>query len=82
MTDIQQRVAQCFLTVFPALTAAEVPRASQATLPKWDSVANVTLLSAIAEEFGIELDDEAFESLTSYALVVDFVERRLADQAQ
>jgi acyl carrier protein len=78
MTNIQSRVSQCFLTVFPGLTAAGLPSASQATLPQWDSVAHITLLSAISEEFQIELDDESFESLTSYLLVVEFVATQVA----
>jgi acyl carrier protein len=72
------RIAQCFLSVFPHLTSDDLPRASQASLPQWDSVAHVTLLSAISEEFQIELDDESFESLTSYLLIVDFVENQVA----
>ena len=78
MSDIAARVSQCFLTVFPDLTPAELPRASQAALAQWDSLAHVTLLSAIAEEFEVELDDGSFELLTSYALVLDFVESQVA----
>jgi acyl carrier protein len=74
MTDIPTRVARCFQTVFPDLAAADIPRASQAALSQWDSVAHVTLLTALAEEFQIELDDESFETLTSYALIVDHLE--------
>jgi acyl carrier protein len=77
VTDIPSRVSQCFLNVFPGLAAADVPRASQASLAQWDSVAHVTLLSAVCEEFQIELDEESFESLTSYLLIVDFVENQL-----
>jgi acyl carrier protein len=78
MTDIPSRVTQCFLTIFPDLAAPDVSRASQATLPQWDSVAHVTLLAAISEEFQIELDDESFESLNSYLMIVDFVDRQIA----
>lgn len=78
MTTIESRVSQCFQNVFPGLAAADVPRASQASLPQWDSMAHVTLLSALSEEFQIELDDEAFESLTSFPLAVDFVESQVA----
>jgi len=65
------------MNVFPDLAEGDVTRASQASLAQWDSVVHVTLLSAIAEEFGIELDEEAFESLASYLLILDFVEGRL-----
>ena len=78
MNDITARVSQCFLNVFPDLATTDLPRASQAGLPQWDSVAHVTLLSAISEEFNIELDDESFELLTSYPLVLDFVESQVA----
>jgi acyl carrier protein len=76
--DISARVSRCFLNVFPDVTAADLPRASQASLPQWDSTAHVTLLSAIAEEFRIDLDDESFEVLTSYPLVLGFVESQVA----
>lgn len=78
MTDISSRVNQCFLNVFPGLETKDLPGANQAGLTEWDSVAHVTLLSAIGEEFQIDIEDEAFESLTSYSLVVDFVEKQLA----
>jgi acyl carrier protein len=65
------------MSIFPDLAEGDVTRASQVSVAQWDSVAHVTLLSAIAEEFQIELDDESFESLTSYLLIVDFVEDRL-----
>lgn len=77
MSNIPLRVTTCFLNVFPDLAEADVPRASQASMAQWDSVAHVTLLSAIAEEFQIELDEESFESLSSYLLIVDFVEERI-----
>lgn len=76
MTDIGSGVANCFSNVFPDLAAGDIPRASQASLAQWDSVAHVTLLSAIAEEFQLDLDEESFETLTSYPLIVDFVESK------
>jgi acyl carrier protein len=78
MTKISSRVSQFFLNIFPDLAVADLPRTSQASFPLWDSVAHVTLLSAIFEEFHLDLDEEAFESLTSYRLVLDFVERHVA----
>ena len=77
MTDIQSGVANCFSNVFPDLAAGDIQRASQASLVQWDSVAHVTLLSAISEEFQLDLDEESFESLTSYLLIVDFVESKM-----
>ena len=74
MNNIQQRVTRCFSNVFPDLSEHEIPRASTTSIAAWDSVAHVTLLSAIAEEFGHTLELEDFEELTSYRLIVDRLE--------
>jgi acyl carrier protein len=74
MNDIQERVTQCFSNVFPDLRVEEIPRASTASLAAWDSVAHITLLSSIAEEFGQSFELEDFEELVSYALIVDRLE--------
>ena len=74
MNTIQKRVVRCFLNVFPDLREEEILRASTASLAAWDSVGHVTLLSAIAEEFGQSFELEDFEELVSYQLIVDHLE--------
>lgn len=77
MTEIESRVARCFGNVFPDLPESDRPRASQASLASWDSVAHITLISAVSEEFGIDLEDESYESLSSFPLVVECVREKL-----
>jgi acyl carrier protein len=72
---IEARVRACFANVFPDLPDEELGTVSQASLSRWDSVAHVTLLAALAEEFQLEPDFEAFQEVTSFALVLDFVKR-------
>jgi acyl carrier protein len=69
-------VARCFSNVFPGVAQSEISRASTASLAAWDSVAQVTLLSSIAEEFGLDFELEDFEELVSYALIVDYLESK------
>lgn len=59
MDEKEMRLAECFLTVFPDLTTDMIPQASSTSLQGWDSVAMVTLLAVVEEEFGvtIEIDD-------------------------
>lgn len=76
MNDIQKRVIRCFANVFPNLREEEIQRASTSSLAAWDSVAHVTLLSAIAEEFGQTFELEDFEELVSYQLIVDHLENK------
>jgi acyl carrier protein len=75
MKDIHERLVACFRNVFPNVEAEEAPRASTASLAAWDSLAHITLLSAISEEFGVDFSDEDFEELVSFALIAD----RLSD---
>jgi acyl carrier protein len=79
MNSIQDRVAHCFLNVFPKLRPDQIPGASTASTPAWDSVAHVTLLSSISEEFGFEFELDDMEELTSYPLIVDFLEKKSAN---
>jgi acyl carrier protein len=39
-------------------------------------VAHITLLSAVAEEFGVELESEDFAELVSFALIAAYLEKR------
>ena len=58
MDEQQRRLVNCFCAVFPELSSHDVIRASAATVPSWDSVAVVTLLSLIEEEFGISIEED------------------------
>lgn len=79
MKDEQiERLAGCFKKVFPNLSRAEIGAASQAGIGAWDSIAQVTLISLIGEEFGIEPDFEEFEAATSFPAFRDIVGARLA----
>jgi len=78
MSDIRDRIAECFANVFPGLPAPEVSKASILSLARWDSVAHVTLLSAIGEEFSLDISPEDFEELTSFELIVDYVKSQIS----
>jgi acyl carrier protein len=77
MNDTEKKVIRCFSNVFPDVPLSEFPRASTASLAAWDSVAHVTLLSSIAEEFGLDLEIEDFEELVSYPLIIDYLEGKI-----
>ena len=51
--------------------AARVSSAGVETVKEWDSVAHVTLLSVIGEEFGLDVDFEQFEGATSFQAILD-----------
>jgi len=77
MNDIQERVTRCFANIFPGLPPQEIARASTASLAAWDSVAHVTLLSSIGEEFDQQFELEDYADLVSFPLIVDHLESKL-----
>jgi acyl carrier protein len=74
MNNTKDRVASCFAIVFPDVEPDEIPRASTASLAAWDSVAHITLLASISEEFGVEFSPEDYEELVSFSLIADYLE--------
>lgn len=70
--DIEARLASCFTSVLPELSADEVRNASAAGTAGWDSVTTVTLIAVIEDEFqiAIDLDDPArfdsFQGILNY----------------
>ena len=80
MNDVKQRMVRCFEAVFPQLAESEIVKASTAALGSWDSVSGVTLISVVEEEFGIRVPPEHFEDLTSFELLLDYVESGPGDR--
>lgn len=79
MPDLEERLAGCFAVVFPELGAEEIKRASNSSVATWDSLATVTLISLIEEEFKMSLPPEDFEYLVSFDLTADCLKRRTAN---
>ena len=52
---IEDRLVTCFAAVFPHMSRGEIPSAATATIEEWDSLAGVTLIALIQEEFGVEI---------------------------
>jgi acyl carrier protein len=65
--DVRKRLTLCFQAVFPEVPPSQFPAATTDTLEQWDSVAMVNLLTLAGEEFGVEIDWGAVDSLTSFA---------------
>jgi len=78
MNDLQMRLAKCFTAVFPKLTASEIPGATMASIEGWDSLATVTLMTVVEEEFGTTIDPEELEQLQSFDAYV----RRLSGESE
>jgi acyl carrier protein len=72
MTDIDSRLTKCFQAVFPNLPTDKIAEATLETVPGWDSIASATLLSVASEEFGIAVDFEIVERLSSFRSIREY----------
>ena len=77
MDPLKRRLAHCFQTVFSDLSEEHILRANQDNLAAWDSVAAITLVNVIEEEFGIEMDLDGLAELTSFDRVCEHLRKEV-----
>jgi acyl carrier protein len=77
MDDTRKRLTNCFQVVFPDLSEANIPLASQDTVAAWDSVAAITMVSVIEDEFGVELDLDDLADLDTFEKIHAYLQQRL-----
>ena len=78
MDDTQIRLANCFLTLFPKMTAEEIETASPTTVTGWDSLSSLTLLTLVGEEFNLEMDFEDLMEGLSYRRILEYLQQKAA----
>ena len=80
MNDTRTRLVKCFAAVFPEVPESALPTVSATTLPAWDSLASITLLTVLEEEFGVQIDPEQLEHLQSFEAVQSYLQRATQPQ--
>jgi acyl carrier protein len=78
MDNTEERLIKVFETAFPDLPADRIASATQDKVPTWDSVAAITLMNLIEEEFAIQMDFEDLGELTSFQKILTYVNGKLA----
>ena len=71
--ESEQRLKAVFSAVLDVPVEQVVPELSPQTCEKWDSLNQIHLISAIEEEFGIEIDFGDQMRLLSFAIAVEIV---------
>jgi acyl carrier protein len=74
MDEKEIRLAECFLAVFPELSTDEVTKACSTSVQSWDSVAGVTLLAVVEEEFGISIEVEDLARFDSFKGILSYLQ--------
>jgi acyl carrier protein len=77
MDDIALRLIGCFRMVFPDTPEQNITGLSTGNTAAWDSVAAITLMNVIEDEFHVQLDVEDIAELDSFQRVQDYVQQRI-----
>ncbi len=77
--QIREKLDHCFSLAFPQIDPSRRAGASVDNTAGWDSVAQVTLLTLIGEEFGIEIDFEEFDGVTSFDALASRIQEILPE---
>jgi acyl carrier protein len=77
MDQVHSRLRRCFEKVFPDVPAASIPEASQASIDAWDSIAAITLVNVIEDEFGFQVDFELLPGLDSFERILSYVKSQM-----
>jgi acyl carrier protein len=79
MSDVREKLKNCFRTVFPSLPEGSIPNASAATVRAWDSLAGITLLHVIEEEFQTIVDLDRLAELDSFESLAEYLSARCSN---
>lgn len=78
MNEIRSRLKTCFATVFPDLPNEKIPAASQQLVSAWDSVAAISLVGVIEDEFNMQIDLEQVAELDSFDAIANYLSEHAA----
>lgn len=70
----EPRLEDIFRQILELSPGQDVTDLTQADVPEWDSLAHVTLLLAIENEFGVEVDAADALELTTFDAVARFLD--------
>jgi len=75
--DVKGRLTDCFAVVFPAIPLGELPALTLSSCAEWDSLATVTLLAAIEEEFEVRFGLDEVELMLSFDIIAGMLAGKL-----
>ncbi len=81
MNNTEEKLTSIFETVFPDVPAEKIRSATQDSISNWDSVAAITLMNLIEEEFGFQMEFDDLGELTSFGKIRSYIDSKLEQPA-
>jgi acyl carrier protein len=75
MSEQDDRLVRCFASVFPTLSEGEIRASDIVPLFNLDSLAGVTLVTLIDQEFGVNVDLPDLLELGSFEAISQFLRK-------
>jgi acyl carrier protein len=75
MSELEDRLVQCFASVFPMSPPEEIVSSGPEWFAESDSLAMVTLAAVIQEQFDVDIDTMKLAELNSFGGVLDYLRR-------
>jgi acyl carrier protein len=76
MSEQDDRLVRCFASVFPTLSEGEIRASNVVPLFDLDSLAGVTLVTLIDQEFGVDVELPDLLDLGSFGAISQFLRKR------
>jgi acyl carrier protein len=76
MSDQDDRLVRCFAGVFPTLSVEEIRTADVVPLFDLDSLAGVTLVTLIDQEFGVDVEMSDLLKLGSFQAIEQYLQKQ------
>jgi serine O-acetyltransferase len=71
--ELEPRLVHCFAAAFDSLGPEEIRRADVTSLAEWDSLASMTLVALIEEEFQLRIDVSDIPRLRSFTCILNYL---------
>lgn len=65
MSGNSEKYKECFLKAFP-ISVEDVENLKYQSIPEWDSIGHMNLVSTIEDEFSIEMDIDDITDISDY----------------
>ena len=76
MNDIRGSLRECFQAAFPAVPLSSLETLRAERDPVWDSLATLTLVTMVEEQFGVSIPTDKIPQLLSFDAMADYLETR------
>jgi acyl carrier protein len=80
MSEHDDRLVRCFASVFPMMSEEEIRASHVVPLFDLDSLAGVTLVALIDQEFGINVEISDLLKLGSFESISQFLQKRTTSE--